>query len=197
MLDAYLDRRRLDDLIDLVWQRFEQRPTAATYACLRAWTGKAGRWDDVRPRALDRLRGDAERAASAASSARATAERRWRSARPEPSPYQTLIEVLLHDGETEQAWQLAVEHACSQPLWMALAKGRELDHPLDAVGVYRREVEQLIDRKQAHTYEAAVELIRHIGDLLDAEPFERYLGDIRHRHRPKTKFLGLLRAAGL
>lgn len=70
--------------------------------------------------------------------------------------------MLLHDDAVEEAWALAVEHGCNQALWMALAKEREKDHPLDAVGVYQREVEHLVDREQTRTYEAAVELIETV-----------------------------------
>jgi hypothetical protein len=201
LLAAYLDTQRVDDAVALIWQRFEQRPDAATFARLRSWTTNAGRWDAVRPRALERLSADAERAASEAGSAQATAERRWGSAPPRPSPYLTLIEVLLDDGADDDAWALALEHGCSQPLWMALAEAREGDHPIDAVAIYQREVEQLVDRKQARTYQAAVDLAGHIVELLRAADRHAdataYVDDLRHRHKPKTKFLGMLTAAGL
>jgi len=166
VLAAYLQRDRSDDLAALVWQRFEQRPYPSTYARMRHWTQQVHRWGDLRPKALDRLRADAERAASTARTARATAARRGGSAPPAPSPYQILIEVLLHDDAVEEAWQLAVEHGCSQHLWMALAKAREAEHPRDAVAVNPREAEQLIDRKTTNSYEAAVDLVGHIVGLL-------------------------------
>jgi hypothetical protein len=201
VLGAYLGSERADELATLVWQRFDQRPTVAAYGRMRLWSTQVDRWDGLRPKALDRLRADAERAATSATTARATAERRWGSAPPAPSPYQTLIEVLLHDHAVDDAWRLATEHGCSQSLWMALAKARAAEHPLDAVTVYQREVEQLIDRKQTHAYQAAVDLIGHIAELLRAAGSEgdidEYLADVRHRHKPKTKFLGFLAAAGL
>jgi uncharacterized Zn finger protein len=82
---------------------------------------------------------------------------------------------------------------------MALAQAREANHPLDAVGVYQREVERLVDRKQTRTYEAAVELIGHIVELLrDAGgDADAYIAEVRHGHKPKTKFLGFLADAGL
>jgi hypothetical protein len=199
VLAAYLDRGRLDDVADLVWDRFEKRPSAGTYARLRDWTQRADRWAELRPRALNLLRADAERSAEAVASAGSTAARRWGTAQPAPAPYRTLIEVLLGDGEIESAWQLAVEHGCPQPLWMALARAREDEHPLDAAAVYQREIEDLIDRKQAHWYEQAVAHVVHVGELYaqaGAEnEFASYLNDLRNRHKPKTKFLAMLAAA--
>lgn len=199
VLAAYLERGQTDDIVSLVWRRFEQHPSPMHYGRLRLWSKKVDRWDELRPRALDRLRADAEVTASKARSARTVAERRWSYAPAPPSPYQTLIEVLLHDDVVEEAWSLALEHGCNQALWMALAKAREAEHPLDAVGVYQREVEHLVDRKQTRTYEAAVELIGHIVELLRTAggDAEAYVAEVRHRHKPKTKFLGLLAGAGL
>lgn len=199
VLGAHLERGQIDDIVALVWRRFEQRSTAMNYGRLRLWLKQVDRWGELRPRALDRLRAEAERSASSARSARSVAERRWGYGAPPPSPYQTLIEVLLHDDAVEEAWSLAVELGCNQALWMALAKAREQEYPLDAVAVYQREVEHLVDRKQTRTYEAAVELIRHIVELLRSaggDP-DAYVAEVRHRHRPKTKFLGLLAGARL
>ncbi|MDP9418082.1 MAG: hypothetical protein M3P48_09705 [Actinomycetota bacterium] len=107
--------------------------------------------------------------------------------------------MLLSDSEVEQAWQLAVQHGCPQPLWMALAGAREDEHPLDAVMVYKREIDDLIDRKQAHSYEQADAHVVHVRDLYARagaeEDFAAYTHDLRHRHKPKMKFLAMLAAA--
>lgn len=198
VLAAYLARGRLDELIALVWERFENRPSPAAYGRLRDWAARADRWDDLRPKALHRLRTDAERAATAAPSARSTTARRWGTTQPAPA-YRTLIEVLLGDGDLDTAWQLAVEHGCPQPLWMSLARAREGEHPLDAIEVYRREIEDLIGRKLTHSYEQAVGHVIQAGELYSragaAKEFAAYLDDLRHRHKPKTKFLAMLAAA--
>ncbi len=65
---------------------------------------------------------------------------------------------------------------------------------------YAREVEELIDRKQTHSYERAVERVAHIRSLHDraGDPrgFEAYLTELRRRHRQKTKLVRLLDEAG-
>ena len=187
VLAAYVERGRTDDVVDLVWQRFEQRLTAGSYARLRRWTAAVDRWTQVQPRALQRLRDEAERAAG--------------SAPGQPSPYHTLIAVALHDDAVDEAWALAVEHGCSDALWLELAEAREADHPLDAAAVYQREVEHLIDYRQPRTYEAAAQLVAHVAGLLRAAgrsaEADDYLADVRRRHKVKTTFLGFLTAAGL
>ena len=199
VLAAHLASGRLDEVVALVWARFTSRPGSTTYFRLRDWATRADRWSELRPKALDRLRADAERAADVATTARSTAARRWGRAQPAPAPYRTLIEVLLRDGEIEHGWQLAVEHGCPQPLWMSLARAREDEHPLDAVVVYKREIEDLVGRKQAHWYQQAVAHVVHVGELYvragAADEFDAYLAELRHRHKPKTKFLAMLGAA--
>lgn len=201
VLAAYLERGQPDDLVGLVWARFEKRPSATTYARLRDWSQRAGRWGELRPKALGLLQANVERAATqTAPTARATASRRWGTAqRPQPPPHRTLIEVLLGDGELEAAWRLAQEHGCDPPMWMALARAREHEHPLDAVSVYQREIEDLIDRQQTHWYEQAVDLVVHVVDLYARAGAEdgsaTYLDDLRERHKRRTKFMAMLVAA--
>ncbi len=199
VLTAYLTGGRVDELVALVWGRFEARPSVATYGRLRDWSTRADRWDGLRRKALDLLRASAEQGASAAPTARSTAAQPWGTAHRAPAPHRALIEVLLGDGEINAAWQLAVEHGCPQTLWMSLARAREDEHPFDAVAVYQREIEDLIDRKQAHWYEQAVGHVVHVGELYalggSAEDFTAYLDGLRHRHKPRTRFLAMLTAA--
>lgn len=91
VLAAYLERGHIDDLVALVWDRFDKRPSPATYARLRDWASRADRWAELRPEALDQLRTNAERSASTATTARSTASRRWGTAPRAPAPYETLI----------------------------------------------------------------------------------------------------------
>lgn len=199
VLAAYLERGRIDDLVALVWGRFETRSSATTYARLRDWTSRADRWAALRPTALDRLRANAQQGASTASTARSTAAQRRRTAPPAPAPSETLIEVLLGDGEVEEAWQVAVERGCSQRLLLALARAREREHPLECIAVYQREIEDLIDRQQTHWYEQAVGHAVHVGELYAlagaTDQHAAYLDELRHRHKRKTKFIAMLAAA--
>jgi hypothetical protein len=106
--------------------------------------------------------------------------------------------VLLGDSEVEQAWQLAVERGCPSRSGWPSRPPREDEHPLDAVTVYKRQVESLIDRKQAHWYEQAVAHVVHVGELYTRagaeEDFAAYTHGLRRRHKPKTKFLAMLAA---
>ena len=44
-------------------------------------------------------------------------------------PSDVLIEILMFDGEIEDAWAVASEHGCADGHWLSLAAARQNDHP--------------------------------------------------------------------
>ncbi len=199
-LAGWLERERTVDVVDLVWRRFAEKPELKTYQRLKAWTSEVGSWDELRPRALAVLEDQAV-AREAALASRPTPINRYRARLPRPSTHEDLIAVLAWDGQLDDSWAMAIEHGATTHLWLQLGAAREADHPLDAASAYARQVEELIDRKQAHSYERAVERIAHIRSVheraSDPDGFGEYLTDVRRRHRQKTKLTRLLDEAGM
>jgi uncharacterized Zn finger protein len=91
---------------------------------------------------------------------------------------------------------VAQAHGCDRPLWLALARAREQTHPTDAIEVYVREVDELIDAKKAAAYRSAVKLIGRIRRLHTAREhpgdFAVYLSDVRTVHKRKSSLMALL-----
>lgn len=200
VLAGWSERGRTAEVVELVWKRFTEKPTLASYQRLKRWTSEAGEWDEHRPRAIAVL--DAQAAARAEAVAnRPTPINRYAARLPVPTTHDELIAVLAWDDRLDDAWALALEHGASLPLWLELAAAMEAERPLDAASAYARDVEAQIDRKQTRSYENAVDRVAHIRTLHDragdSEGFDAYLADLRHRHRPKTKFIRLLDEAGL
>lgn len=139
--------------------------------------------------------------AQEAVESRPTPINRYRALLPRPATHEDLIAVLAWDGRLDDAWAMAIEHGATTPLWVQLGAAREADHPLDAASAYDRQVEELIGRKQTHSYERAVERIAQIRSLHeragDPDGFDDYLADVRRRHRQKTKLVRLLDEAWL
>jgi hypothetical protein len=200
VLAGWRDRGRMAEAVELVWKRFAEMPTLASYQRLKRWTIEAGEWDDHRPRAIAVLDAQATGRAEAVAD-RPTPINRYPARLPVPATHDELIAVLAWDGQLDAAWAMALEHGASLPLWLQLAAAMEPEHPLDAARAYARDVEAQIDRKQTRSYENAVERVAHIRALYEraaeGEGFDTYLADLRHRHRPKTKLLRLLDEAGL
>jgi uncharacterized Zn finger protein len=72
-------------------------------------------------------------------------------------------------------------------------------HPADAVPVFARRVEDLIDRKNKSGYADAARLLKDLRDLhrRAGTDFTGYLADLKEVHRRKTTFLAELTRAGL
>lgn len=106
------------------------------------------------------------------------------------------MRIYLWEGELEPAWQEAVALGCSDALWHELAVKREPDYPADALPIYQREVNSLLETKRNDGYEAAVKLLGRIRALmirLDRQhDFPAYLTSVRTAHGRKRNFTKLL-----
>ena len=107
-----------------------------------------------------------------------------------------LIEVLLFDGQFDDAWTIAVEHGCSDELWLIFAAARQQTHPLDAIPIYRRAALAAIDTKKNRGYETGVTYLAKIRQLAQqaGEPsiFTTLLAEVRTAHKPKRNLMALL-----
>lgn len=104
--------------------------------------------------------------------------------------------ILASEGETEHAWQVATNHGCGREMWLTLARAREDTAPLDAIGVYEREVFAQIEVKKNHTYRQAVELLGRIRRLAaqagQPERFASILARVRGEHGRKRNLIKLI-----
>ena len=115
----YAGLGRHDDALKVLRGQFEQRPGRASYLLLLDLAAELGRWDEERAWALARAR---EQAAQ---------------------PYvegAALIEILLGEGDLDEAWRVAREFGAGS-MWEALAVASAETRPLDAAGQYRPSVE--------------------------------------------------------
>jgi uncharacterized Zn finger protein len=108
-----------------------------------------------------------------------------------------LVRVLIWEGDAEAAWQAANEGGCSPDLWLKLADLRRAEHPEDALGVYRRHVEDVIAGKDKRAYAEAVRLIDETMRALYAESgqpedFDSYVEEVRAGHKAKRNLMKLM-----
>lgn len=183
------ERGNETDALDLYWDAFAGSPSLPTYRGLLEEAGDdATVWKE-----------------------RAIAELRSRVAEPQPgddtrrgplstTPAGALVEILAYEGHIDSAWEAASEHGCDDRMWLTLARAREATHPLDAIGVYEREVFAQIDEKKNHTYKAAVDLMARVRRLADdagrPELFESLLDRVRAEHKAKRNLRALLDEKG-
>ena len=191
LCEEYERAGRHSDAVDLAWRRFQARPELATYQRLVDHAVKAGVWTERRPDAVATLRATVRKPASPP----AVPPRRFGVA-PEPLGATNLVEVLLWEGDHAGAWQEAVEAGVPHRVWMRLAAVREDEHPEDAIPIFQREVERLIETKNNRGYADAVALIGHIGSLFDKagspNDFAAYAARVRTAHKAKRNLSKLL-----
>jgi len=199
------------DASSVMWSLLERRPTVDSYMRLKAHAVKQGDWDELRSKALSRLRSAASepgppidmlptlgmpglrtgvrQGTHVPTSVRAPAAG-WTQGRSE------VVKALLWEGDVNAAWDEAVAGGCSLPLWLQLAAARAVDHPGDALPIYMREMERLINLKNRRAYEEAVELLRQIKELMDrldrGGEFSEYLAAVKAQHKQKRSFMRLL-----
>ena len=111
-------------------------------------------------------------------------------------PSDVLIEILLFDGEIDDAWAVASEHGCDERLWLTLAASRQHDHPLDAIPIYKRAALAAINTKNNKGYATAVDHLGRLRQLAeragDPSLFVALIAEIRTKHKPKRNLMALL-----
>lgn len=172
-------------VIELYRAAFDQAPSLGAYRQLIAEAGPDAEVEAERAKA--RLRGRLHRSSDV-------------PAVPNDASAQPLVEILAAEGSVDEAWQVATVHGCDERMWSTLARAREATHPLDSVGVYARQVLDLIDRKKTPAYRAAVDLMARVRRLAVAagrpEVFDDLLERVRTEHRAKRNLRDLLDQRG-
>ena len=177
------------EAVELYWEAFVNVPSLSGYRRLLnegaddeiAWSERC--LDALRTRIADVSSGDGSNAPHAAAALGTV-----------------LVQILMYEGDIEDAWTVSVEYGCEAQSQMTLARAREKDHPLDAIPVYERAVFEEIDRKKNQAYKAAVALLDRIRMLADRarrpELFATILERVRTEHKAKRNLKKLLDAKG-
>ncbi|MHC4715549.1 MAG: SWIM zinc finger family protein [Planctomycetota bacterium] len=187
--DQYHRTKRHDDAMAIIWGQFERGPSLAAYAHLQAHADRARDWPTWRTKALELIHrriGEAVR--------RPGRDAPW--TRPRLTDHSLLVAIYLWEEDLHSAWEEAKTGGCSEDLWMQLAALREKDHPADAVAVYRRQIDPIVDRRNNEAYRQASSLIRKIKRLMNGlgqeAEFAGFLATVRAAHKRKRNFMKLL-----
>lgn len=174
----------------LAWAAFERVPGLDRYQDLKRHADRSRSWASWREKALGLLRKSAART-------RQGGGRGWGWP---GNDHSTLVEIFLWERKPDAAWEEAMAGGCSQGLWLKLAAKREKEHPGDALEVYRKWIDPIVDRKHKDSYREAVKLLRKMralyGRLGRETEFGPYLAEVRAAHGRKRNFMALLDAAG-
>jgi uncharacterized Zn finger protein len=153
--------------LPLAERAFRLRPSLPAYQAVRTLARQLGEWDNLRPELLEHLQ----------------ATQHW---------YQ-LIQVHLDEGEIDVALELVGTRDPARGLYLdgsialQVAAAAEETRPRAALEIYQRRVEGLIAGKTRGNYQEAcrhLTRIRAVYERLgEVAAWERYIADLRERHR--------------
>jgi len=188
LANEYHRRKRHDEAMALVWAEYTESSTLNEYQNLKAHAGSIGSWEQWRQKALEYLR----QQIMDTKNARRTD--RWAVYRN--ADHSELVRMFLWEKDIETAWREAQEGGCSNSLWMELAAKREKKHPEDALPIYQRQLEPVLDRKNNEAYKEALGFLRKIRELMAQlgreSEFAHYVSRLRAAHKAKRNFMKLL-----
>jgi len=160
-------------------REFDQRPGRASYLPLLDFAAELGRWDEERAWALARARQQAAQSYVEGAA---------------------LIEILLGEGDLDEAWRVAREYGAGS-MWEALAAASRETHPLDAASLYRPRVEADLTYPDTRLYPGIAERLAAMRDLHErggaAEEFDEYVASIRQKYGRRTSLMAALDRRGL
>ena len=114
------------------------------------------------------------------------------------------VDALLSDGDAQLAWdtaQAAPVEQLGSDLWLRLAESREAAHPAEAVAVYERVADQVLEKTDRRAYAAAVRILKRARDAAkaadDLQPFNQHIAKLRKRQRRRPTMMAMLDKAGL
>jgi tetratricopeptide (TPR) repeat protein len=192
--DAYVRTGRADDAVALERRAFTRAPSTGRYARLRRVAEHTGSWVAERAEAYRVVR------AHVAAEERAVTAAQRRNAWWQP-PGSLLVALLLEDGEVEQGWDEAVAHGCSEALWLRLAERRAEEHPDDAIEVYRRHLDRVLEPARNDAYDEVVSVLTALAPLYDRAGRHGELRDlieqIRTGYKRRRNLMARLDRAGL
>lgn len=165
--------------MQLTWLQFDEAPSLSHYQKLQGLAQRLHCAPEQRLRALTRLAdvpGD-----SSLLLAKARALR---------------LEIALWEEDLEAAWLVSQQGDCPEALLQQLALRLESPRPIDAIGLYRRMLEPIIQQTNNQAYQRAIKLIRRMGELMRAQQldsaFAAELLRLHQRYKAKRNFIKLL-----
>jgi hypothetical protein len=176
--------------MNLMWAEFLESPCLHTYQTLEHHAKKARNWPEWRDRALAEVRA---RIAKAKEESLGRARHRWVDPNDDHS---RLVEIFLHERDSEAAWREAQEGGCSDTLWLRLAAEREKDHPADAAPIYLKQAEAGVASEHNGRYDDPVELLVKAAAVMKrigrSAEFVQKLEQLRVKYKIKRNFIKLV-----
>jgi uncharacterized Zn finger protein len=210
LFDEYHRRGRIEEAMALAWQAFTESVSFYSYQKLQTQATQVKQWPAWREKALAHIRQQLAPSPppTVPPSRRRTARHRtvpsrsvavmpaWNPASRLGRDHSLLVEIFLSEAQEDLAWQEAQTGGCSKQLWLKLADRRQRTHPDDALPIYQREIDYLIQQTNNPAYAEAVSLLHKVHDLRvrlnQPTDFTTLVDHLRKTYKAKRNFIALL-----
>jgi uncharacterized Zn finger protein len=189
LTDAYHREKRHEEAAALAWEHFAAHPRLDAYQRLSKCAGRAKAWKAWREKALAHIRSGLKRPDRNAGEWYGTAAGR-----------SLLVEIFLHEGDSDAALAEANAGGCTREAWMQLAQAREKDHPEDSAAIYRNFIDGIVTQTNNRAYDEAAGLVAKIKVLMrragEEGEFAQWLEALHVKHKAKRNFMQRIEAIG-
>ncbi len=187
-----------------LWLFEDDRPDERLYVFVARLLGKKGRKEEAVAhlmRAFDKapsltLHESLKSAGRAKASEAAIAKLRSIIAARGPTAREArsdlLIEILMAEGQYEDAWVVLREREAGEKLTLRLAEKSEKTRQTEVIAVYRQHVESLVRMGGNRSYDEAAKYIARLANLQTVAAHAAYLDDLRTRYKARRNFIKLL-----
>lgn len=177
---------RPDDAAKTLWKIFDQGPTIDGYRTLKALAPEGSpEAAAIRDRAVAGLK------AMIQKGARGNA---WRS------PADVLLQILMLEGQLDDAWSLARAHRATDAIMDELCDMSEASHPDHVLAAYAKRVDHLVSSGGQGNYTVATGLIARMERIRKTlgrhAEHAAFVADLAVRHKAKRNFIALLQPGG-
>lgn len=114
------------------------------------------------------------------------------------------VDALLGDDEVELAWSAATaapRDALGSDLWLRLAESSHRNRPGDALTVYQRIADEVLENADRRAYRSAARILQRAHAAAQAagelDAFGDYLARLREQHRRRPTLIAILDKANL
>ena len=114
------------------------------------------------------------------------------------------VDALLGDDEVELAWSAAAaapQDALGSDLWLRLAENSERERPADALAVYQRIADEVLEKADRRAYRSAARILQRARAAEQAagelDAFSDHLARLREQHRRRPTLIAILDKANL
>lgn len=193
LIMAYHNTGRHADAETMAWDEFRQSLNFHGYQSLKKSAGKNQHWPECRQKAMTLLQQQLKK-----ESGKPKTKSLLNTG--QPAVLTTLLEILLWEKNIDEAVVLMKHHGCPLYLTDRMAKACEKTYQAEAIKLYQQEIERMIDRRNNDSYAKAAKMVKKVGNLYkqlkQKMEYEKYVAEIKTRHKAKRNFIRCMDEVG-